>query len=202
MVGIAIRYGQALGLHLRADAVNINESEKEMRVRIWYAIHSLEQILAVITGRPIAIQERDCTVPLPMPMESEMIPPEFSTPQGVELSESPLDTQGSTRSPTLPPYAYMKPSLSANRHRGTFLPPAVLYFSEHGRVSQITVDALSSLYYPETMKMSWLDVQGKIADLSKALTQWRAELPHILDFGKRQRDQDFVSQVIYYDSVI
>lgn len=168
-----------------------------MRVRIWYAINNIERLLTIMTGRPSAIQEKDCSVPLPKPMDdSETVYPDF----GPEISEnSGGDSQSSQPGLLTPSHHSQSASVSRtsvssspNRNSSSL---TSLYFVEHTKLAKITVEALNSLYCPETMKMSWLEVQNKIADLESRCTKWRTSLPSILDFGKRQRDQQLVRQV-------
>ncbi|KAF8470041.1 fungal-specific transcription factor domain-containing protein [Kalaharituber pfeilii] len=198
ITGLAIRYAQTLGLHLRTDASSISDTEKEMRARIWYAIKCLEQILAVTTGRPSAIQEKDCSVPLPKPLEDEALPPEpepaaQSKDAAPATAAADASTHLSPRALCVPPGPASGPS-RASLPSSPSMPAAVLFYTEYSKVSTIAVEALNALYCPETMKMSWLEVQTKIADLDRALNQWKAELPPVLDFAKRLRDHNLVRQ--------
>lgn len=65
VVGLALRYAQTLGLNLRKDMRDFDEVEKELRVRMWFALYSIEHILCFMTGRPASIRTKDCSVPLP-----------------------------------------------------------------------------------------------------------------------------------------
>ncbi|KAI5801750.1 fungal-specific transcription factor domain-containing protein [Peziza echinospora] len=64
------------------------------------------------------------------------------------------------------------------------------YFAEYAKISSITIDTISSLYFPETMKMTWTDVQDKIMELNKALDEWRDQLPPGLDFRQMSGHED------------
>jgi hypothetical protein len=64
--GIAIRHATALGLHVRSEAKELNDTDKEFRVRLWWSLYSLERILDELTGRPSCISDRDISTPLPI----------------------------------------------------------------------------------------------------------------------------------------
>lgn len=57
---MAIRYASALGLNLRNDNRNVVDSSKEIRYRVWWALCSVERILAVMLGRLISFSQTDC----------------------------------------------------------------------------------------------------------------------------------------------
>ncbi|KAF8424335.1 fungal-specific transcription factor domain-containing protein [Tirmania nivea] len=199
ITGLAIRYAQTLGLHLRQDNARISDSEREMRARIWYAINSLEKLLTVMTGRPSATQDKDCTAPMPKPMDEEtaFLSENIVLECGLRTSEvaegteiaAPCGLQSNFPSANPEPARYLTPSTPS-----TSLPPAILYYSELSRVSKIAAEAINSLYCPETMKLSWFEVQQKIADLDERLKVWRAGLPPILDFVKHNSDTSLTRQ--------
>jgi len=83
--GLAIRYAQTLGLNLRNDVQDFDEVEKELRVRMWYALYSVEHLLCFMTGRPASIQDKDCSAPLPRPLDEE-----FTGVNTMEAFEAPL----------------------------------------------------------------------------------------------------------------
>jgi len=171
-----------------------------MRARIWYAINSLEKLLVIMTGRPSATQDKDCTAPMPKPMDEEetflseniVIGPGLRVSEAAEGSmvSAPCGLQSTFPPVTAESTRYITPSTPS-----TSMPPAILYYSEYSRVSKIAVEAINSLYCPETMKLSWLEVQHKIADLDECLNVWRAGLPPILDFTKHHNDRSLARQV-------
>lgn len=71
MVGIATRFAMALGLHLRNEDPGADASKKDMLLRTWWSLHSIECLVSSITGRPPAISTEDCTIPLPQPSVGE-----------------------------------------------------------------------------------------------------------------------------------
>jgi hypothetical protein len=79
--GLAIRFAQTLGLNLRNDVQEFDEVEKELRIRIWYALYSVEHLLCFMTGRPASIRDKDCSVPMPRAFDGEL--------SGMDLSDVP-----------------------------------------------------------------------------------------------------------------
>ena len=65
MIGVSIRLALALGLHLRNEDPAADTTKKEMLLRTWWSLHSIECLVSSITGRPSIISNSDCTVPLP-----------------------------------------------------------------------------------------------------------------------------------------
>ncbi|KAK9325597.1 fungal-specific transcription factor domain-containing protein [Lipomyces orientalis] len=65
MLGLAIRNGQGIGLHLRIKGAELTESQKEVRVRLWNALYVFERMVCAMTGRPSMISDQLTTAPLP-----------------------------------------------------------------------------------------------------------------------------------------
>lgn len=97
--GLAIRQALTLGLHVRNEAKDISDVEKEHRVRLWWSLYSLECSLNELTGRPTCISDRDISTPLPVNVEIDIMEPLASlyvsddqdmstTSQGAESSKS------------------------------------------------------------------------------------------------------------------
>ena len=68
-LGLAVRIGQSIGLHVESEELkgtNVRALLKaETRRRLWYSIYVLDRLLALQLGRPPAINDDDCNVPLP-----------------------------------------------------------------------------------------------------------------------------------------
>lgn len=78
-LGLAIRLGQSIGLHVNVEEPSVAEagtpqdSYSESRARVWYCLYVLDRLLALQLGRPPAISDQDCHVPIPHPLaELEM----------------------------------------------------------------------------------------------------------------------------------
>lgn len=209
--GIAIRHATTLGLNLRNDSKDVPETSKEIRYRVWWALCSLERILAVMTGRPTSFSETDCTAPAPLPFEEDsFLGHNPHSPQHIALlrresshesrqidgatSTSP-STSCSSQLKTSPVESVSSTSLpSSQKSKQVIAPCNALFFGYHTKLSIFTNEVLNRLYRADVMCKSWADVQSTIATLNSKIEKWRAELPNVFDFSKKQRDQQFVRQ--------
>ncbi|KAA8913668.1 hypothetical protein FN846DRAFT_82332 [Sphaerosporella brunnea] len=65
VVGLGIRLAHGLGLHLRTEDPKLDPQQREMRVRVYYALVYLEATLCLVTGRPTTLQAFDMAGPVP-----------------------------------------------------------------------------------------------------------------------------------------
>ena len=209
--GIAMRYASTLGLNLRNDSKDVSEASKEIRYRVFWALCSLERMLAIMTGRPTSFLESDCTAPAPLPLEedslegnnapsaediallrrfssqgSQQMDDSISTPSstcfGSKPKACPADSTVQVLLPSSPKWKQGAPTTNA------------LFFGYHTKLSKFTDEVLNCLYRAGTVSKSWADVQTSIATLNSKIEKWRGELPNVFDFTKKQRDQKFVRQ--------
>lgn len=54
-----------LGMHVRSEAEDLQDFDKEQRVRIWWSLYSMEALLDQVIGRPSCVADRDVSTPLP-----------------------------------------------------------------------------------------------------------------------------------------
>ena len=173
-----------------------------------------------MTGRPTSFSETDCSAPAPLPLEEDSFSgTDPSNPQNLVLlrslsSQDSRQTEGGVSTPSSSGYSSklkMSPddsiSPASQERKQVFAPCNALYFKYHTSLSNFTNDVLIRLYRADAMSKSWADVQSTIANLNSKLEQWRAELPTVFDFTKRQRDQQFVSQRMslgfsYYSTLV
>lgn len=186
MTNFAIRNAQKLKLYVQTES----SIEDEMRARIWYSINSLKRSLAIMTGRHFG----DCISAVPTPMEDEVSPETHS--RGTSLSPGGISEGADMASldglyPTTTPADYLTQTLPS-----IDMLPAIVYFTEHDRVSKISTDAINLLHCPETMEMNRVRVHETISDLNKRLCSWRENLPRVLDFGQNLEDKSVETQVI------
>lgn len=190
---------------------------------MWYTLYSLEYLLCIMTGRPSCIHDKDCSVPMPRPVDEDRSEDGFdadlrrysrtaSRSSNRSSVSSPFGFQGSPSTPQL--MISSQPSTVSSASSPSTSKPAVLgfrtspsvpfvassaypstYFVEHTKLNQITAEILSELYSPATRNKSWSDVQGIISGMELKVMKWRADLPHWLDFSKRQGDQVYYRQV-------
>ncbi|VUC33466.1 unnamed protein product [Clonostachys rosea] len=64
-LGQAVRTAQSIGLHVEQKTTLPVSPEIERRRRLWYSIYVLDRLLSLQLGRPPAIHDADCDVPLP-----------------------------------------------------------------------------------------------------------------------------------------
>ncbi|KAF1924095.1 uncharacterized protein M421DRAFT_425108 [Didymella exigua CBS 183.55] len=67
-LGLALRKSLAIDLHLEVEEVSINETERELRRRLWWAVYSLERCTTVKLSRPRSVDTAIITVNLPSPL--------------------------------------------------------------------------------------------------------------------------------------
>ncbi|KAK5754565.1 hypothetical protein LTS12_015402 [Elasticomyces elasticus] len=72
-LGSAVRIAQDLGLH--TDRGPYPPVEAETRRRVWWSIYNWDRITALEIGRPLQIDDEDCDVAEPTPVDEEDIRP-------------------------------------------------------------------------------------------------------------------------------
>ncbi|KAF8609200.1 hypothetical protein BDV93DRAFT_432103 [Ceratobasidium sp. AG-I] len=73
LCGQAVRTGQDLGLHRSPRTLHLVPIDKETRRRAWWCVYGLDRMLAVALGRPVGIDDADCDVELPVPLDDEAL---------------------------------------------------------------------------------------------------------------------------------
>ena len=125
---------------------------------------------------------------MPLPVEEEsFIGDDGPSEQDLEMIRSwsgqdVRQTEAGSRSPGAQEWKQAVPLSNA------------LYFQFHTKLGAFSLEVLHRLYRVSSMSKSWADVLSAIANLSSKLGRWRAELPNVFDFTKRQRDQEFKRQ--------
>ncbi|PYH45821.1 transcription factor domain-containing protein [Aspergillus saccharolyticus JOP 1030-1] len=80
-IGSAVRVAQEIGLHLESGPWS--PLEGEMRKRVWWGMYTWDRLLALEMGKPVLINDQDCDVDLPCPVDEQYIS------EGKVVSESP-----------------------------------------------------------------------------------------------------------------
>jgi hypothetical protein len=155
MIGISIRLGLSLGLHLRNENPSISIMNKEMLARTWWSLRSIEFLLSSITGRPCVVAQEDCSVDLPQPLAEKSHKSTSSLEGSVRSSSTILDHASS--------------SSNRRRQHGT----SCSYAVGHVKVGLITQKALACLYTPRTASKSWEHVQNSINECIEDLEEWK-----------------------------
>ncbi|KAH7402520.1 fungal-specific transcription factor domain-containing protein [Pyrenochaeta sp. MPI-SDFR-AT-0127] len=208
LIGLAMRIGYALGLHIRNEDRNVGVARKEVLYRIWWGHYSFELFVSATIGRATLGVNRNCSVPLPLPIssgdiEGSIIESRFgdqimmSAGQSLrELSTPPEKQPGSSET-----ISEMSTSFTERTNSGTYLKKIV-------RLFQITQDALH-LYDAGMVSESWESSQKVIAQLEKDLAMWATSLPDGLDFfhrgaviGHRYRREQNTLEILYHSTKI
>nr|POF24086.1 transcriptional activator protein acu-15 [Quercus suber] len=80
-LGVAIRISQDIGLHTSKGV--FSPMEAEMRKRVWWSVYNWDRLVSLELGRPLQIDDDDCDVDEPTPVEDECI-----TPSGIVMPPS------------------------------------------------------------------------------------------------------------------
>ncbi|PCH41399.1 hypothetical protein WOLCODRAFT_118862 [Wolfiporia cocos MD-104 SS10] len=78
LVGQAVRIAQDIGLHRSPRRLLISNIEKETRRKVWWGVYTLDRMLALALGRPLAVVDTDCDVELPVEVDDEYLPDYFA----------------------------------------------------------------------------------------------------------------------------
>ncbi|PWY90112.1 putative C6 transcription factor [Aspergillus heteromorphus CBS 117.55] len=70
-IGSAIRVAQEIGLHLESGPWSLLEGE--MRKRVWWGMYTWDRLLALEMGKPVLINDQDCDVDLPCPIDEQYL---------------------------------------------------------------------------------------------------------------------------------
>ncbi|KAI0136831.1 fungal-specific transcription factor domain-containing protein [Xylariales sp. AK1849] len=70
-LGSAVRAAQDIGLHLETGARS--RVEADMRRRVWWAVYIVDRVMALELGRPSLINDADCDVTLPEPIDDHFL---------------------------------------------------------------------------------------------------------------------------------
>jgi hypothetical protein len=194
---MAMRYSVALGLHLRNESASLDEANKEIRYRAFWALYCLDRTLGVMTGRPISILENDVTTPLPLAAEeADLFHPATGHPRGVTMAGvQRLTGQDSSRALSTPS-SHPTPLSGLSSANPTppeapvsgfdlfkKMPPSTpLYFLHNTRISILTGEVFVKLYCAGAMNQSWSEVQLNMTFLEARLENWRGNLPVAFDF--------------------
>lgn len=183
LIGMALRFGYALGLHVRNEDRSTGAAMKEALARVWWGHYSLERFLAAITGRPSVGINRNCSVPLPLPLASSEIEEAIIESRYGDRTmmsttvTARIPTGSNTTSPRSEVRSEVGPSTPDPANSGSYLKNIV-------QLGEITQEALD-LYRASTVGESWQAVQQVIQRLQDDLDLWANDLPEGLYFLQR-----------------
>ncbi|KAE8145212.1 fungal-specific transcription factor domain-containing protein [Aspergillus avenaceus] len=70
-IGSAVRVAQEIGLHLESGPWS--PLEGEIRKRLWWGVYAWDRLLALEMGKPVLINDQDCDIGLPCPVDEQYI---------------------------------------------------------------------------------------------------------------------------------
>ncbi|KUJ14533.1 uncharacterized protein LY89DRAFT_752603 [Mollisia scopiformis] len=182
--GLAIRQAITLGLQVRSHVEGLSDYEKEQRVRLWWALYTLECLLNELTGRPSCVSDQDISAPLPINMnEDEFDSSSFISERSSFSSHfSHRASKDSRGSDTRPTATYQMPTGIAQALIYKF-PPLSLptttstYFIYRIQLCIVAHEVVTQLYCAATTKAKWSEVQDTIRRIDRRLLSWCDTLP-------------------------
>ncbi|KAJ4357575.1 uncharacterized protein N0V89_002151 [Didymosphaeria variabile] len=172
VLGTAIRYAHALGLHVRNEDPTASVNRKETLVHMWWALYTLEVKLSAMVGRPNSASDYFCSVPLPLPVAKEQLINEkvpsqyFEQYRAAGIHQTSVGISSATFEPA---------------NAGSFLKAIV-------QISIITQKAMVELYSVRVVTRSWKHMQESIASLRDQLEMWSSCLPSDFHFTRPNVD--------------
>jgi len=209
LIGLALRFAYALGLHIRNEDRSSGVAKKEVLGRIWWAHFAFERFLSATTGRPSQGVDKSCSVPLPLPISTQDIDESIIESRFGHLLQTSIGLV--PRQAPAPHSAVQSPDSSVRTdssaasvnmaNSGTYLRNVV-------QLCEITQEALH-LYGTSTGGQSWQSIQQTIASLNEELDLWATSLPDGLRFFDRRagtgrqyvREQNAL-EILYHNTKI
>lgn len=75
MVGLAMRTAIDIGLHRKANELNLDPFTAQMRRRLFWTVYYLERVVSMSLGRPFSIADRHIDVELPLDINDDVRDP-------------------------------------------------------------------------------------------------------------------------------
>ena len=151
-LAIAIRFAQALGMHLKNLTPHMEESETAHVIYVWAALVSTERVLSVMLGRPCMVNEQDCSAPVPLPVnKKDRQSSGTANRPGIQAAAAPKSQSASWSSSGRPAplskrkvYETEGPSMSMS------------YFYRYIELVKISQKVVAELYNPYVRQMKWV----------------------------------------------
>ncbi|PLB48241.1 C6 transcription factor [Aspergillus steynii IBT 23096] len=83
-IGSAVRVAQEIGLHIESGPWSTLEAET--RRRLWWGMYAWDRLLALEMGKPVLINDQDCDVDLPCPVDEQFISDGGVVPEGQQTT--------------------------------------------------------------------------------------------------------------------
>lgn len=79
MIGLAMRTAIDLGLHRKANEINMDPFTTQMRRRLFWTVYYLERVVSMSLGRPFSISDRHIDLDLPLNIDDDIQDPALLT---------------------------------------------------------------------------------------------------------------------------
>jgi len=79
MIGLAMRTAIDLGLHRKANEINMDPFTTQMRRRLFWVVYYLERVVSMSLGRPFSISDRHIDLDLPLDVDDDIQDPALLT---------------------------------------------------------------------------------------------------------------------------
>ncbi|KAF4546085.1 C6 transcription factor [Lasiodiplodia theobromae] len=184
MIGLACRQAIALGLHLRNLDPHKDAVSKEKRIRVWWSLYYIENLLCETLGRPTAVDQRFCSTPAPAPIDEASL----AKSGGKNLEEWNRCQSEASSTP-------------ASEDRKAVLdlestPSVATNFRNRVQLAVISQKILVNLYSATTVQKSWERAQYEIVALGTELDQWYGGLPMEFRFAHSEDKNAFCREKI------
>lgn len=170
MCGRSIQSAVAMGIHLRNEATRVSLASKEIRIRVFWSVYTLDILLSLRTGRPPNTNRAHITCPWPRPLDEAAIwnRRAYGTTKSLEKeAEATAQMQEQTNS-TGEILARNNPEIGQC---------AISHFVAIVHLTVLAHEAIDSLYAPQSAKRSWPECEALVTSLNTKLDQWLYQLP-------------------------
>ena len=187
--GLAIRSAQALGLHLRDVSGSVTAETKEFNAYNWFALMTLETMLALMTGRPAMINPRDCSVTIPRTLAEGKSPSTATSPPS-ETSYQKSAMGGKNRTSSSGMSESEKGSFLSGMIKRDTSQTAAIYFAHHVELCMLAREVVGELYQPGIRNMKWSDIHSKIEIFDRRLFEWKDGVNPPFDSASPSSDRE------------
>ncbi|KAL5003438.1 fungal-specific transcription factor domain-containing protein [Aspergillus recurvatus] len=96
MIGLAMRTAIDLGLHRKANEINLDPITAQMRRRLFWTVYYLERVVSVSLGRPFSIADRHIDLPLPVDVDDDVRDPALLPPESPATTSPDSNSNGNS----------------------------------------------------------------------------------------------------------
>ena len=151
-LAIAIRFAQALGMHLKNLTPHMKEAETVHGMYVWAALVSTERVLSVMLGRPCMVNEQDCSAPVPLPVNK------MNRQSSETVSRPRLQDAAASKSRSA---SWSSSGLSATLSKRTTYETEgpstpMSYFYHYLELNRLSQKVVAELYNPYVRQLKWV----------------------------------------------